>query len=77
MEYLIVALAFLGGVLFGGMMAAVISAINAVGVLRIDSSDPDSPYLFLELHQPESVERLRREQFVTLRVNPDNYISHE
>lgn len=45
------------------------------GTLRIDTSDPDGPYLFLELHTPVS-EVMRYEQ-VTMDVSTENYISQK
>lgn len=46
---------------------------KAVGTLRIDKSDPDGPYLFLELKcDPLVIEKLSS---VTLDVSVSNYIS--
>ena len=44
-----------------------------VGTLRIDSSDPDGPYMFLELSEP--VSSILNEEYVTLKVNKKSYIS--
>lgn len=46
-----------------------------VGVLRVDTSDPDGPYLFLELHT--GVGDVMQRKQVTLEVNAKNYISQE
>lgn len=46
-----------------------------VGTLRIDTSDPDGPYLFLELHTP--IDEVMKQQIVTLDVNLENYISQK
>lgn len=46
-----------------------------VGVLRVDTSDPDGPYLFLELHT--GVGDVMEQKQVTLEVSTQNYISHE
>lgn len=46
---------------------------NSVGTLRIDTSDPDGPYLFLELHIP--VNEVVKQKQVTLDVNTQSYIS--
>lgn len=44
-----------------------------VGTLRIDTSDPDGPYLFLELHT--QVSEVMKQKQVTLDVNTESYIS--
>lgn len=46
-----------------------------VGTLRVDRSDSDGPYLFLELHT--DVEEVMRRKKVTFGVNVENYISQE
>lgn len=46
-----------------------------VGTLRIDTSDPDGPYLFLELHTP--INEVMRHKIVTLDVNLESYISQK
>lgn len=46
-----------------------------IGDLRIDRSDPDGPYLFLELKQ--GIEAFKHDDYVVLRVNDSNYISQD
>ena len=46
-----------------------------VGTLRIDTSDPDGPYLFLELHT--SINEVMLHKTVTLDVNLESYISQK
>ena len=46
-----------------------------IGTLRIDSSDPDGPYLFLELETDPSV--IKKEKHILLKVDTKSYISHE
>lgn len=48
---------------------------KSVGDLRIDTSDPDGPYLFLELDQDPGV--LSNMDYVILKVNTKNYISQK
>lgn len=48
--------------------------LNAAGVLREDRSDPDSPYLFLELSN-DGYARIHRKKYVVLKVVLENYIS--
>lgn len=55
----------------------VISILNrkSVGDLRIDDSDPDGVYLFLELNCSTAAVAKRR--YVLLRVNPKSYIPRD
>ena len=76
MDGLIILFVFLAGIAVGGSVTAVVYCLKVVGSLRIDDSEPDGPYLFLELKQ-ESVGRLCREPFVILKVNRKSYISRE
>lgn len=46
---------------------------KSIGTLRVDSSDPDGPYLFLELETDPNV--IKKEKYVTLKVNTKSYIS--
>lgn len=48
---------------------------KAVGDLRIDHSDPDNPYLFLELNI--GLEELSKKNEVVLRVKLKDYISQK
>ena len=48
---------------------------SRVGTLRVDRSDPDGPYLFLELHRP--FEDVARQEHVILDVKDEDYISQE
>lgn len=47
----------------------------ADGTLRIDSSDPDGPYMFLELDT--SLNNITKEEYITLRVDTRSYISQK
>lgn len=40
------------GVFMGYILAKVLNRPKTVGTIRIDRSDEDGPYLFLELEQP-------------------------
>lgn len=46
-----------------------------VGALRVDQSDPDGPYIFLELY--ESVEDLSKRKEAIVEVKIQDYVSHE
>lgn len=43
------------------------------GKLKVDMSDPDGPYLFLELS--DGVNVIQQQEYVTLQVDISNYIS--
>ena len=67
--------------LIGFVVGVIISKIifrkkeNPIGTLRIDSSDPDGPYLFLELSsEPDSI---KNEKYITLKVDTKSYISRQ
>lgn len=63
----------------GGMLGYILTkhiySKKPIGVLRIDSSDPDGPYLFLELETDPNV--LKKEKYVTLKVDTKSYISQK
>lgn len=46
-----------------------------VGTLRIDTSDPDGPFMFLELAVDPSF--VMKEEYVNLKVDVRNYISQK
>lgn len=71
--------------IFGLVIGIAVSALTAVvrsfkrrkpiGVLRIDSSDPDGPYMFLELSEEPRV--LMSKKRITLDVKTESYISQK
>lgn len=66
------------GLILGGLIgfgiSKVISRGDPVGTLRIDTSDPDGPYIFLELKTDPNI--IMNHKQVLLNVNVKNYISH-
>lgn len=40
---------------------------SSAGVLKIDTSDPDGPYLFLELH--EHIDTLSKQKYATFDID--------
>ena len=72
---LVMAIIYCLSLLIGGYILGIYHAKqNPIGTLRIDSSDPDGPYLFLELETDPNV--LKKEKYVTLKVDTKSYISH-
>lgn len=66
------------GLCVGALVAIVVSIRKHqkknVGTIRLDHSDPDRPYLFLELDKG-GLEQLKNSNWVVLDVNLQNYIS--
>ncbi len=63
------------GVALGVMLGVLISRMfrkHPVGSLRVDHSDPEGPYIFLELH--ESIEELSKQETILLNVRLEDYI---
>lgn len=48
---------------------------NIVGTLRVDRSDPDGPYLFLELS--EDIYKVINREYIALKVDAKSYISRD
>lgn len=69
---------FLVGIVFGVFIAVLIVGgfmRRSVGVLRVDNSDRDGPYLFLELNK--SVHEVAAMKTVRLKVKCEDFIPHE
>ena len=65
------------GIIIGIVFGRRVFQSDVVGSLRVDQSDPDSgPYLFLELSH-EGVDAIYKKKYVVLKVNIQDYISHE
>lgn len=65
------------GIIIGIVFGRRVFRSDVVGSLRVDQSDPDSgPYLFLELSH-EGVDAIYKKKYVVLKVNIQDYISHE
>lgn len=63
------------GILIGFIGASVIRRKHPVGFLRIDKSDPDGPYLFLELKK--SINEIVTQKTVLLKVKREDFIQHK
>ena len=71
----VAAISLLVGIMIGFTASAIYHKKKVKGVLRIDKSDPDGPYLFLELASDPAI--LEKQKYVTLEVNTKSYISHK
>ena len=70
-------IAFIAGLLVGGLIVTVILRHKkAIGSLRVETLDPDGPYLFLELNDG-NVSGLLRKKYVMLNVKVGNHVSQK
>lgn len=70
-----VALIFVLGSLVGAIFTCIVFRFFLVGTLRVDHSDPDGPFLFLELSK--RVESVTSKKYVVLRVRAKDFIPHK
>lgn len=63
------------GIMIGFVASSIIRRKRPVGFLRIDKSDPDGPYLFLELKK--SVNEIATQRTVLLEVKREDFIPHK
>lgn len=65
----------IGGFILGILVHKIWSRWDTIGTLRVDHSDDDGPYLFLELDKP--VDFLEQDQRVMFKVNIEDYLPRE
>ncbi len=63
------------GIVIGFAVSFIICRKRPVGFLRIDKSDSDGPYLFLELKK--SVNEIIAQKIVLLEVKREDFIPHK
>ena len=63
------------GVLTGAVFIGVVFRFFLVGTLRIDHSDPDGPFLFLELSK--RISSVIFKKYVVLKVKKKDFMSHK
>ncbi|WP_303045837.1 hypothetical protein [Turicimonas muris] len=63
------------GIVVGSIITRIIIRPLDFGTLRIDTSDPDGPFMFLELSK--DVNTVASKKYVVLKVNLKNYISQK
>lgn len=73
MEFVVI---FIVGILIGFFGRGFFLHREAIGVLRLDRSDPDGPNLFLEMKE-ESMNRIQHNKYVMMEVNLKSYISRD
>lgn len=63
------------GIMIEFVVSSIIRRKHPVGFLRIDKSDPDGPYLFLELKK--SVNEIIAQRTILLEVKCEDFIPHK
>lgn len=71
----VVLLSFAFGIIFAIWISKSKPFTKSSGALRIDSSDPDGPYFFLEL--TETIDSVQKKRKILLDVDLKNYISQK
>lgn len=74
MDLVLYATIFIVGMWLGYVISMKLTD-NVVGTLRVDRSDPDGPYLFLELS--EDIYKVIHKKYITLKVDTKSYISRD
>ena len=72
MELIII---FAIGIVVGSIITRMVTKPLDFGTLRIDTSDPDGPFMFLELSK--DVDTVASKKYVILKVNLKSYISQK
>ena len=62
-------------IVIGIIFLRIVFRFISIGNLRVDHSDPDGPFLFLELSK--QIEAVVRKKYVIMRVKKKDFISHE
>ena len=75
MEVVYVVVYVVVGIMIGFVVSSIIRRKHPVGFLRIDKSDPDGPYLFLELKK--SVNEIIAQRTILLEVKREDFIPHK
>ena len=65
------------GVFVGMVWRGTYLKTNAIGDLRVDHSDPDTPYLFLELNKDQNIHTITQQNYVMLKVKVEDVISQK
>lgn len=67
-----IVLAIIIGIIIGLFVQKLLPR-ETIGVLRLDHSDPDSPYLFLEMNN-DAMYKIEHRKYVTMEVKIKDYI---
>lgn len=77
MEIVALVIGVLIGCCIGMVWRGTYLKTNSIGNLRVDHSDTDGGYLFLELNPDQSLRTIERANYVILRVRVENIVSQK
>lgn len=63
------------GAVIGSIFTGIVFRFFLVGTLRVDRSDPDGPFMFLELKK--SIEHVTSKEYVVLKIEDKDFIPHK
>lgn len=66
------AVVYLVGMFMGYILGKFLSRPRSIGAIRIDRSDKDGPYLFLELEQP--IYMFENEKYVNVEIKNEDFL---
>ncbi|NBK18139.1 beta-lactamase induction signal transducer protein [Anaerotruncus sp. 1XD42-93] len=72
---IILVIIFAIDIVIASIITKIITKPLDIGTLRIDTSDPDGPFMFLELSK--DVDTVASKKYVILKVNLKSYISQK
>lgn len=75
MMALVICIGVVSGIIVGLIPYILDKRKTSVGTLKIDTSDNDGPYLFLELHK--DVSEIYNQKKITLDVDPTDFATHQ
>lgn len=71
------AVGMLMGIFVGMVWRGLYLKSNAIGDLRVDHSDPEDGYLFLELYKGQCLPLIEQQDYVMLKVKVEDIISQK
>ena len=74
---MVATLAFISGLILASLVIFIFIMPRILGNLVIDQSDPDGPYIFLEIARREQLQNLKDGKIVALKVEVRDYISQK
>lgn len=74
---MVATLAFITGLILASLVIFIFIMPRILGNMVIDQSDPDGPYIFLEIARREQLRNLKDGKIVALKVEVRDYISQK
>lgn len=76
MQIMNIVIIFVCGLFIGCILTNIIRRIRAIGTLCVELTDPDGPYIFLELDKGDAYQ-LAKQKCVLMQVRLKGYIPHK